>query len=76
MMGTTTSIEWTDHTFNLWRGCEKVHTGCKNCYAEKQAKRNPHILGEWGRDGTRIMAALEYKRQPLKWNQAIEGSHR
>ena len=33
-MGKDSKIEWTDHTVNLWWGCSKVHTGCKNCYAE------------------------------------------
>lgn len=33
-MGLNSNIEWTDHTINLWWGCSKVHTGCKNCYAE------------------------------------------
>lgn len=34
-MAENSKIEWTDHTINLWWGCSKVHTGCKNCYAEK-----------------------------------------
>ena len=38
-MGKDTKIEWCDHTVNLWHGCAKVHTGCKNCYAEATAKR-------------------------------------
>ena len=33
-MAENSGIEWTDHTVNLWWGCAKVHTGCKNCYAE------------------------------------------
>lgn len=33
-MAQNTNIEWCDHTVNLWWGCSKVHTGCKNCYAE------------------------------------------
>lgn len=28
-----TAIEWTDHTWNPWLGCAKVHTGCAHCYA-------------------------------------------
>jgi protein gp37 len=31
-------IEWTDHTANLWWGCEEVHSGCDNCYARVFAK--------------------------------------
>jgi len=33
-MAENSKIEWCDHTVNLWWGCAKVHTGCKNCYAE------------------------------------------
>lgn len=35
----TSSIEWTDTTWNPVRGCRKVSPGCKNCYAETMAKR-------------------------------------
>jgi protein gp37 len=27
-------IEWTDHTFNPWIGCQHVSPGCDHCYAE------------------------------------------
>ena len=33
-MGQDSNIEWTHHTANLVFGCEKVHEGCDNCYAE------------------------------------------
>ncbi|MHC4617136.1 MAG: DUF5131 family protein [Planctomycetota bacterium] len=32
-------IEWTDVTWNPVTGCSKVSAGCKNCYAERLAKR-------------------------------------
>lgn len=35
----TTSIEWTDETWNPTRGCSLVSPGCTNCYAMKQAHR-------------------------------------
>jgi protein gp37 len=35
----TSSIEWTDLTWNPLRGCEKISAGCKHCYAETIAKR-------------------------------------
>jgi protein gp37 len=34
-----TSIEWTEHNWNPFRGCSKVSPGCQNCYAETIAKR-------------------------------------
>jgi len=32
-------IEWTDETINPVVGCTKIGAGCKNCYAERMAKR-------------------------------------
>jgi len=34
-----TTIEWTEITWNPTTGCTKITEGCKNCYAEKMAKR-------------------------------------
>jgi len=70
-MAENSKIEWTDHTFNPWRGCSRVSAGCINCYAENQAKRNPAVLGEWG-TGKRVIAGESYWQQPLKWNQKAE----
>jgi protein gp37 len=38
-MATTSSIEWTEMTWNPVTGCYKVSQGCKHCYAERMAKR-------------------------------------
>lgn len=38
-MATQTHIEWTEMTWNPVTGCTKVTQGCKNCYAERMAKR-------------------------------------
>jgi protein gp37 len=35
----TTSIEWTEATWNPLTGCTKVSPGCQHCYAERMAKR-------------------------------------
>jgi protein gp37 len=65
-------IQWTDHTFNPWRGCTKVSQGCANCYAERGSKRNPKVLGIWGDEGTRVLAAPAQWHGPLKWNKIAE----
>jgi protein gp37 len=64
-----TKIEWAHYTFNCWRGCAKVSPGCANCYAETMSRRNPKVLGEWGPDGTRVVAAEPYWRLPAKWDR-------
>lgn len=38
-MSGTTSIEWTDRTWNPVTGCTKVSPGCDRCYAETIARR-------------------------------------
>lgn len=38
-------IEWTDETWNPISGCTKVSPGCKNCYAERMARR---LAGRYG----------------------------
>lgn len=38
-MSNSSSIEWTESTWNPSTGCSKVSPGCKNCYAEKMSKR-------------------------------------
>ena len=38
-MGSRSSIEWTDSSWNPIRGCSRISPGCLNCYAEKVAAR-------------------------------------
>ncbi len=67
-MGTDTRIEWADHTFNPWTGCQAVSPACDHCYAEAQAKRNTATFGGWGPHAERKRTSESYWRQPLKWN--------
>lgn len=55
-MSTETKIEWTDVSWSPWRGCNKVSPGCTNCYAETLSKRNPAVLGQWGKGKPRVKA--------------------
>lgn len=71
-MAENSQIEWTDHTFNPWRGCVKVSPGCDHCYAETLSKRNPATLGEWGKDANRVIAADAYWKKPEKWEREAE----
>ena len=65
-MAENTGIEWTDHTFNPWIGCTKVHAGCANCYAEADMdKRRGRV--RWGPQGTRSMTKTW--GAPRKWNK-------
>jgi protein gp37 len=65
------SIQWTTHTFNPWWGCQKVHAGCANCYAEAL----DHRWGgdHWGADATRRMVLGEWGK-PEKWNREAQAA--
>lgn len=71
-MAENTEIEWCDHTFNPWRGCVKVSTGCEHCYAERMSKRNPAMLGEWGHSGKRVLASDRAWKDVERWDRAAE----
>lgn len=73
-MGESSKIEWTDHTFNPWTGCQKVGPGCDNCYAEGWAKRSGVV--EWGPHASRRRTKPGNWQQPLKWNAAARDDGR
>lgn len=50
-MAKNSTIEWTDHTANLWWGCSKVTDGCLHCYALNIATRFNNDV--WGDDKPR-----------------------
>ena len=60
-MGKTTSIAWTDKTWNPWQGCHKVSAGCANCYMHREKKR-------YGQDpGTVVRSKPPTFNAPKKW---------
>lgn len=71
-MAENSAISWTTHSFNHVRGCTKVSPGCKFCYAEQFSGRNHATLGQWGPNGTRVVASESMWKQPLKWNRDAE----
>jgi protein gp37 len=72
-MGEFSKIEWTDHTFNPWIGCQKVSPGCDHCYAEAMMD---HRYGkvEWGPHGERKRTSVANWRKPRQWAKAANGS--
>jgi protein gp37 len=64
-MGESTKIQWTDHTFNPWWGCQRVSPGCEHCYAETFSKRVG--LKVWGPTSERRFFGDKHWREPLKW---------
>ena len=68
-MSENTKIEWCDHTFNPWEGCQKVSPGCDNCYAEA---RNTRFGGgtaiNWGPGAPRRRTSAANWALPKRWN--------
>jgi protein gp37 len=64
-MGESTKIEWADHSFNPWIGCQEVSPGCDNCYARPLA--NEFGWAEWGPHRKRKRTTPGYWKQPLHW---------
>lgn len=70
-MSANTKIEWADHTFNPWEGCQKVGPGCDHCYAEA---RNARFAGgtaiNWGPGAPRRRTSGSNWNKPRAWNSA------
>jgi protein gp37 len=67
-MAENSAIEWCDHTFNPWEGCQKVAPECDNCYAEARDKR---FTGgkHWGPDAPRRRTTFASWLHPIMWNK-------
>ena len=68
-MGKDSKIEWTDHTFNPWIGCQEVSAACDFCYARVQNEHRKWVSG-WGPNGERKRTSVANWRKPLAWNAA------
>jgi protein gp37 len=68
-MTQNTKIEWCDHTFNPWEGCQKAGPGCDHCYAET---RNARFAGgtaiNWGPGAPRRRTSASNWALPIRWN--------
>jgi protein gp37 len=65
----TSKIEWTDATWNVVTGCEKVSPGCTNCYAETFAERWRGTKGHHFENGFDITLRPERLTLPLRWRK-------
>lgn len=72
-MAENSKIEWTDHTFNPWIGCQKVSPGCDHCYAEALMDTRYHKV-QWGPHGERKRTSAANWKLPLRWAKAARGN--
>jgi protein gp37 len=68
-MATDSNIEWTEFTWNPVTGCTKVSQGCKNCYAERMAKRLKAMGSDRYVDGFRPSLHWDLIDAPLAWKK-------
>lgn len=65
-----TKIEWTEMTWNPVTGCAKVSKGCRNCYAERMARR---LAGRFGYPEAPhyfdVTLHPDRQEQPLHWHK-------
>lgn len=66
-MSGTSSIEWTDATWNPVRGCTKISPGCAHCYAETFAERFRGVPGHPYERGFDTRIVPEKLAEPLRW---------
>lgn len=69
-MAQTSSIEWTDATWNPVTGCTKITSGCDNCYAARFAERWRGIPGHAFEKGFDLVLRPERLKQPLEWRRS------
>lgn len=68
-MAQSSHIEWTDATWNPVTGCTKISPGCKNCYADRMARRLYAMGQPRYRNGFDVTLHRDLLEQPLFWTQ-------
>lgn len=68
-MAQSSSIEWTDTTWNPSTGCSKVSTGCKYCYAETMAARLERMGSARYENGFAFTMHWDKIEEPLSWRK-------
>ncbi len=68
-MAQSSSIEWTDVTWNPSTGCSKVSTGCKYCYAENMSARLKAMGSSRYVNGFDFTMHWDKIEEPLSWKK-------
>lgn len=68
-MASRSNIEWTEVTWNPVTGCDKVSAGCKNCYAERMAKRIQAMGNARYKNGFELTLHHDLIERPLGWKK-------
>lgn len=68
-MGSRSSIEWTESTWNPVTGCTKISAGCQHCYAERMAYRLKAMGQPNYANGFAITMHEQMLEIPLTWKR-------
>ena len=68
-MGTNSSIEWTESTWNPLTGCTKISPGCQHCYAERMALRLQAMGQPNYANGFKLTLHGHVLEAPLRWKK-------
>lgn len=66
-MAQSSSIEWTQSTWNPVTGCTKISPGCKHCYAERMAERLQAMGQPRYAKGFEVTLQHDVVEVPLQW---------
>lgn len=69
VMPQSSSIEWTEATWNPVTGCSQVSPGCAHCYAKTFAERWRGIPGHAYEQGFNLRLWPERLDAPLRWRK-------
>ena len=65
----TTSIEWTDKTWNPVTGCTKISKGCEHCYAAVMTKRLQGMKKSKYTNGFKVTIHEDALLEPTRWKK-------
>ena len=68
-MASSSTIEWTESTWNPVTGCTKVSPGCKHCYAERMAERLKAMGQANYANGFEVTLQPHMLDLPLRWKR-------
>lgn len=64
------TIEWTNATWNVSTGCNKISAGCKFCYAEMMSRRLKAMGQKKYQNGFGVLTTHEDTlKEPYKWEK-------
>jgi protein gp37 len=68
-MAQNTKIEWSEFSWNPVTGCNKISPGCKNCYAERMARRLQGMGQKNYRNGFEVTTHEHMLARPSEWRK-------